>query len=53
MSEIVMPWDEDLESVLCVDFEISQLHSYAMQNGTRHDNPYAYATFSVGGYQHK
>ena len=48
-----MPWDFELESVLCVDYEISQAHGYQMQTGARFDNPYAYATFGVAGFQFK
>ena len=53
VTELIMPWDDDKEQVLCVDFEVSQAHGYAMQSGAKFDNPYEYATFAIAGYQYK
>lgn len=65
MTELIMPWDEDLEPKLVVEFQCAQhqpalyvdntalrFQSYGMPPLYNAD-PYAYATFAVSGYQFK
>ena len=64
MTELIMPWDTTLESKLIVEFQCAQQQHqpppqmYGMPPGyysqmSGQENPYAYAVFSICGFQFK
>jgi len=62
MTEMIMPWDQNLEAKLIVEFQCAQMQhqpAYGYHGGAggyqsahmaSQENPYAYAVFSICGF---